>query len=233
MDLELVDGDGPFGARLDRARHRATGRQRDAGRLGIRRRSALGHFDALPGVPVPEAGDAGFAGPQFPAIARSMGELLATFRRLPTAGLELNDLWADPSRLAARAIRWGQEIRGLSTAERTTLTGVIGRVPALFAKRSVVLAHGDFAPVNMLTDGTTVTGLLDFESVRLADPVFDVAWLGVGGELRVALGSRSGVATIPGRGGHRRHGSATACSRPFAPGAPHARAPRRRYKPRS
>jgi aminoglycoside phosphotransferase (APT) family kinase protein len=105
-----------------------------------------------------------------------MGELLVTFRRLPTAGLELNDLWADPSRLAARATRWGQEIRGLSTAERTTLTGVIGRVPALFAKRSVVLAHGDFAPVNMLTDGTTVTGLLDFESVRLADPVFDVAW---------------------------------------------------------
>ena len=108
--------------------------------------------------------------------ARSMGELLATFRRLATAGLELNDLWADPSRLAARATRWGQEIRRLSTAERMTLTGVIGRVPALFAKRPVVLAHGDFAPVNMLADGTTVTGLLDFESVRLADPVFDVAW---------------------------------------------------------
>jgi aminoglycoside phosphotransferase (APT) family kinase protein len=39
-----------------------------------------------------------------------------------------------------------------------------------------VLAHGDFAPVNVLTDGTSLTGLLDFESVRLADPLFDVAW---------------------------------------------------------
>jgi aminoglycoside phosphotransferase (APT) family kinase protein len=30
--------------------------------------------------------------------------------------------------------------------------------------------------VNLLTDGTSLTGLLDFESVRLADPLFDVAW---------------------------------------------------------
>jgi len=33
-----------------------------------------------------------------------------------------------------------------------------------------MLAHGDFAPVNMLTDGASLTGLLDFEAVRLADP---------------------------------------------------------------
>jgi aminoglycoside phosphotransferase (APT) family kinase protein len=40
----------------------------------------------------------------------------------------------------------------------------------------VVLAHGDYAPVNMPTDGTTVTGLLDFESAGLTDPLFDPAW---------------------------------------------------------
>ncbi len=39
-----------------------------------------------------------------------------------------------------------------------------------------MLSHGDFAPVNVLTDGTSLTGLLDFEAVRLADPVFDAAW---------------------------------------------------------
>ena len=39
-----------------------------------------------------------------------------------------------------------------------------------------MLAHGDFAPVNVLTDGAALTGLLDLESVRLADPLFDVAW---------------------------------------------------------
>ena len=49
-------------------------------------------------------------------------------------------------------------------------------VPSLFAGRPVVLAHGDFAPVNVLTDGEKVTGLLDFEAVRLADPQFDAAW---------------------------------------------------------
>jgi aminoglycoside phosphotransferase (APT) family kinase protein len=43
-------------------------------------------------------------------------------------------------------------------------------VPGLFTGRPVVLAHGDFAPVNILTDGQEVTGLLDFEAVRLADP---------------------------------------------------------------
>jgi hypothetical protein len=53
-------------------------------------------FEALSGVPVPEAGDAGLEGPGFPELARAMGELLASFRRLPTAGLELDDLWAEP-----------------------------------------------------------------------------------------------------------------------------------------
>lgn len=133
-------------------------------------------FDALPGVPVPEAGDAALGGPRFPAIARSMGELLATFRRLPTGGLALDDRWTDPGRLAASAGRWAQRVAVLAAGERSVLAGLLGRVPALFADRPVVLAHGDFAPVNVLTDGTSLTGLLDFESVRLADPLFDVAW---------------------------------------------------------
>jgi aminoglycoside phosphotransferase (APT) family kinase protein len=133
-------------------------------------------FDALPGVPVPEAGEAGLEDPRFPEIARSMGELLAIFRRLPTAGLELDELWADPGRLAASAARWAQGTSQLAATERSTLTDLLDTLPTLFARRPVVLAHGDFAPVNVLTDGTSLTGLLDFESVRLADPLFDVAW---------------------------------------------------------
>jgi hypothetical protein len=39
-------------------------------------------------------------------------------------------------------------------------------VPGLFAGRLVVLPHGDFAPVNILSGGEEVTGLLDFEAVR-------------------------------------------------------------------
>ena len=48
-------------------------------------------YDVLPGVPVPEAGQAGPGGPRFPHMARIMGELLATFRCLPAAGLRIAD----------------------------------------------------------------------------------------------------------------------------------------------
>lgn len=127
-------------------------------------------YDVLPGVPVPEAGQAGPGGPRFPQMARIMGELLAAFRRLPAAELELDRRWADPGRLAASAAGWARQL------SITNADIYLDAVPGLFAGRPVVLAHGDFAPVNVLTDGQTVTGLLDFEAVRLADPLFDAAW---------------------------------------------------------
>jgi aminoglycoside phosphotransferase (APT) family kinase protein len=134
-----------------------------------RRRGTLS-TDVLPGVPVPEVGEVGPGGPRFPQMARVMGELLAVFRRLPAAGLELDRLWADPERLTASAAGWARQL------SITTADPCLDAVPGLFAGRPVVLAHGDFAPVNVLTDGEKVTGLLDFEAVRLADPLFDAAW---------------------------------------------------------
>ena len=86
-------------------------------------------FDPLPGVPVPEAGDAGLEGPRFPAIALAMGELLARFRRLPTAGLALDDRWADPGRLAAHGGRWVRKLTWLAAAERTALAGLLIACP--------------------------------------------------------------------------------------------------------
>ena len=70
----------------------------------------------------------------------------------------------------------GRRAPNLDDRERTTLTGQLTRVPGLFQSRPVVLAHGDFSPVNVLSYGTSLTGLIDLESVRLADPLFDVAW---------------------------------------------------------
>jgi hypothetical protein len=67
-------------------------------------------YDVLPGVPVPEAGDLGPGGTRFTHTARLMGELLAAFRRLPAANLDLDDLWADPQRLAAAAARWAGQL---------------------------------------------------------------------------------------------------------------------------
>jgi aminoglycoside phosphotransferase (APT) family kinase protein len=116
-------------------------------------------FEALPGVPVPEAGAT-------VALARAMGELLARFRALDVRGLD--GLWAEPERLAAAAEDWSRPY--------PQARALIARVPELFAGRQPVLAHGDFAPVNVLTDGTRITGLVDFESARRADVLFDVAW---------------------------------------------------------
>jgi aminoglycoside phosphotransferase (APT) family kinase protein len=132
-------------------------------------------FDVLPGVPVPAAGF-GLDDPGFPSMARSMGELLARFRGLPVDGLELGSLWTDPHRLVERAAVWARSVAGLRPAERRALAAILEYVPDQFRGRPAVLAHGDFAPVNVLTDGVALTGLLDFESVRLADALFDPAW---------------------------------------------------------
>ena len=67
-------------------------------------------FDAIPGIPVPAADEVGLGGPKFPAMARQMGELLARLRSLPAEGVELNDLWSDPSRLGQEAARWIEAI---------------------------------------------------------------------------------------------------------------------------
>ena len=71
--------------------------------------------DVLLGVPVPATGELGPGGPRFRHTARMMGELLASFRGLPVAGLQLGDLWADPQRLAAAAARWAAQL-GVSAA---------------------------------------------------------------------------------------------------------------------
>lgn len=133
-------------------------------------------FDALPGVPVPALDNSGLEAPGFPALARAMGEMLSAFRALPVDGLQLDRSWADPARLAASAADWAAALHDLTDADRAALADHLKQVPELFRGRAHVLAHGDFSPVNVLTDGRTLTGLVDFESVRLADPLFDVAW---------------------------------------------------------
>ncbi|QIS09556.1 phosphotransferase enzyme family protein [Nocardia arthritidis] len=131
-------------------------------------------FDALPGVPVSVSDEMDSSSVE---SARMMGELLARFRRLRPAGLGIDDLWADPRRLVARAKNWVTQLDpALTDAERAALDRLLHTVPDLFANRKIRLAHGDFAPDNMLTDGAALTGLLDFESVRLADRLLDPAW---------------------------------------------------------
>jgi aminoglycoside phosphotransferase (APT) family kinase protein len=133
-------------------------------------------FTPLLGQPVPEAGDAGLDGPKFPAIARLMGEWLQQLRQAPTSGLPLNDTWTRPKRLATHAAAWLTNVPELNSEQHAALSQIIHTWPALFSNRQAVFAHGDYAPVNILTDGEVLTGLVDFESARLADPLFDIAW---------------------------------------------------------
>ncbi len=91
-------------------------------------------YDVLPGVPVPEAGELGPGAARFTRMAQMMGELLASFRRLPAASRHLDEqLWADPQRIAAAAASW---------AEQLPVTGagrLLDAVPGLFAGRPLVL----------------------------------------------------------------------------------------------
>ncbi|WP_024800048.1 phosphotransferase family protein [Nocardia sp. BMG51109] len=134
-------------------------------------------FEALPGVPVPDSPETGLTTPRFPLVAWSMGAMLADFSEISGDDLDLDDSWARPRYLAARADAWAECLRpALSAAQSETLEDVLADLPDLFDGRPAVLAHGDFAPVNVLVEDVSITGLLDFESVRLADPLYDVAW---------------------------------------------------------
>ncbi|MCM6775958.1 aminoglycoside phosphotransferase family protein [Nocardia sp. CDC159] len=134
-------------------------------------------FEELPGTPA--AAEVTPASPQFPELAHEMGQLLADFSGLHCPDLELDDSWARPRYLAARADAWAECLAPVLTANQiTAIEDVLDDLPDLFEGRPAVLAHGEFVPANVLVEGTKVTGLLELDSVRLADPLFDVAWWG-------------------------------------------------------
>jgi aminoglycoside phosphotransferase (APT) family kinase protein len=133
-------------------------------------------FKVLPGAPATDSGDFAPGGRQFVATTRLMGELLARFRTLQVTDLAIDTLWSDPGRLALQAMEWVKAVTGLDESERAALAAVIAELPALFYGREPVLAHGDYVPMNVLIADGRITGLLDLESVRLADSLFDVAW---------------------------------------------------------
>lgn len=134
-------------------------------------------FDRLPGVPLPDAHMDGLGGVRFPHLAMRMGDLQRCISSIPVGGLDLPAGWADPPSLAMDASGWLERVSaGLGVAHGRILSRMIDEVPGLFDGRPAVVAHGDFAPVNVLVAEGEITGLLDFESARLADPLFDVAW---------------------------------------------------------
>ena len=113
------------------------------------------------------------------ALGTEMGRLSARVRLAPTGGLRLPSTWADPTRLTPVASRWlSRAARSLDAGAAGELAASIGRLPRLLGGRPAVLAHGDWAPVNVLVADGGVVAVVDWEAARLADPLFDLAWWG-------------------------------------------------------
>jgi aminoglycoside phosphotransferase (APT) family kinase protein len=114
-------------------------------------------------------------------IARAMGALLPRLATVVTANLELDTSWANPISLAKQSYEQLARCRTLLGAPIVAaLEATIAELPAHFAGRPAVFAHGDFCPVNVLIQRSNVevVGLLDLEFARIADPLFDAAWWG-------------------------------------------------------
>lgn len=136
-------------------------------------------FEVLPGEPLPALLGFDLSGSGFPMIAAEMGRLLAQLAATPAQGLHLPRLWANPTRLATRASAFLEAIAAdLPQGETAVLHRLILELPDLFEARPAVVAHGDFGPANVLVADGRISGLLDWEFARLADPLFDVSWWG-------------------------------------------------------
>ncbi|HEY6058935.1 MAG TPA: phosphotransferase [Candidatus Limnocylindrales bacterium] len=131
---------------------------------------------AIDGTPGPELmGD----GIDAIALGTEMGRLVRRLWAVDVSDVPLPSVWAMPARLAALGDRWLNRVGdGLDAAAATEVGRLVGRVPAAFAGRPAVLAHGDWAPANVLVVDRAVVAVLDWEFARLADPLFDPAWWG-------------------------------------------------------
>lgn len=133
---------------------------------------------ALPGRTAQQAVGPDYAGAQFPVLAESMGRMLRRIQSVPAADLALPRTWADPEAVRAEA---HDTIRRLGPAlpprSRAALGAMADALPRLLAGREPVLAHGDYGPQNVLVDERgEVSGVLDWEDARIADPALDLAW---------------------------------------------------------
>jgi aminoglycoside phosphotransferase (APT) family kinase protein len=116
-----------------------------------------------------------------PAGARLVGRLCGSVARRLSAidptGLGLPDEWADPKRIGATTRRRAADAGpDLAPAVRGRLAAAVERFPGVLAGRPAVVAHGDLVPVNVLARDGRLVGLLDLETIRVADPLLDAAW---------------------------------------------------------
>jgi Ser/Thr protein kinase RdoA (MazF antagonist) len=128
-------------------------------------------IDGTPGIElIDRAGGAALLG-------RLAGRTWSRMCSADPAGLGLDDLWSRPDDLLADANSWldaaAPDLPGAATA--ALRAGLVRLAPAL-ARRPAGLVHGDFVPVNILVRDDQAVALLDWEAVRIGEPLLDAAW---------------------------------------------------------
>jgi aminoglycoside phosphotransferase (APT) family kinase protein len=110
-------------------------------------------------------------------IGGLLGDAWRRLRSIDPTRLPLPDAWAAPRRLTdlSRArLSWAEG--WLTRMEQRLAAAAIGALPELLAGRRPGFVHGDLVPANVLVRDGSLTAILDFEFVRLADPLLDAAW---------------------------------------------------------
>ena len=124
-------------------------------------------------------------------------------------GQEIKELLGRSISSAKRA-EWGFQNRTdlvtLRTGERVVVQRYRRREDAEYRVRAMQALHGPAASSGIAIPHVrdALTGLLDFESVRLADPLFDVAWWCWSVSFGAAGCAGFCLPGVPGGGGSRR-----------------------------
>lgn len=115
-------------------------------------------------------------------LAAAMGSLARRIAATDATGLVPDRAWADRDRLAVAAKGW---LAGLALNDADALRTSIGlTIEELRASWTddppwdLVVAHGDFAPINVLVGPDHALTVLDLHDVAIAPRLFDVAWWG-------------------------------------------------------
>ena len=106
-------------------------------------------------------------------VIRHLAELLARLHCTPIGeqdAIQLPDV--SLSKLLARIASWADESDDVEVIEKVK---VIANQSRKIEERPGVLIHGDCHPGNFLSDGQSITAMLDWEDSAIGDPRVDVA----------------------------------------------------------
>jgi aminoglycoside phosphotransferase len=115
-------------------------------------------------------------------LASAMGAIAGKVAAIDRRGIDADDTWADPERLARAVNEWtaaigpGVDAEGAAGAVAIIERAVSDRSLGIAAQPAV--AHGDLVPVNVIVrpDGRLV--LVDLVDVHVAPRLVDLAWWG-------------------------------------------------------